>query len=87
MTLDVLWGGICGTDLHEYLHGPFTINKPEKPHGITGDHLPLAFGHEFVGRVSAVAEGYDGPLQLGTPVCVDPRIICRKEDSSILCSL
>ncbi|KPI45166.1 putative diacetyl [(R)-acetoin forming] 2 [Cyphellophora attinorum] len=78
VTLDVLWGGICGTDLHEYVSGPMTINKPEKPHGITGDHLPVSFGHEFCGRVSALPDGYNGPLKMGTPIMVDPRIICRE---------
>lgn len=78
MTLDVYWGGICGTDLHEWTSGPLTINKPEKPHGITGDHLPVSFGHEFTGRVSALPDGYTGPMKLGTPIMVDPRIVCRK---------
>jgi threonine dehydrogenase-like Zn-dependent dehydrogenase len=78
VTIDVIWGGICGTDLHEYLHGPWVINKPEKPHIITGEHLPIAFGHELTGRVSKLPEGYIGSLKLGTPVMVDPRILCRK---------
>ena len=74
------WGGICGTDLHEYISGPFTINTPDKPHGITQDHLPVTFGHEFTGRVSALPSGYpaDGRFKLGTPIMVDPRIVCRK---------
>lgn len=59
-----------------------TINRPEKPHGITGDHLPVAFGHEFTGRVSAVPSEYSGDrFKLGTPVMVDPRIICRSCDA------
>lgn len=81
MTLDVIWGGICGTDLHEFLHGPRTINKKENPHGITGDYLPVAFGHEFTGRVSALPDGYSGPMKIGTPIMVDPRIVCRKCDA------
>ena len=57
-----------------------TINTPEKPHGITGDHLPVSFGHEFCGRVSALPSGYpaDGQFKLGSPIMVDPRIVCRK---------
>lgn len=58
--------------------GPMTINTPEKPHGITGDHMPVAFGHEFCGRVSALPDGYSGPMKLGTPIMVDPRIVCRE---------
>lgn len=37
--------GICGSDLHEYLHGPF----PESP-----------FGHEACGTIIAVAPGVEG---------------------------
>lgn len=57
-----------------------TINTPEKPHGITGDHLPVTFGHEFCGRISALPSGYpaDGAMKVGTPIMVDPRIVCRK---------
>lgn len=56
-----------------------TINKPEKPHGITGAHLPVSFGHEFCGRVSALPSGYTGDrFKIGTSIIVDPRIICRK---------
>lgn len=69
-----------GTDLHEWVNGPNTINKPEKPHGITGDHMPVSFGHEFTGRVSALPANYpsDGRFKMGMPIMVDPRIICRK---------
>jgi threonine dehydrogenase-like Zn-dependent dehydrogenase len=76
----VSWGGICGTDLHEWISGPYSVSTKEKPHGITGEHLPVAFGHEFTGRVSALPAGYpaDGKLKIGTPIMVDPRIICRK---------
>jgi (R,R)-butanediol dehydrogenase / meso-butanediol dehydrogenase / diacetyl reductase len=69
---------VIGTDLAEWTNGPWTINKPEKPHGITGDYMPVAFGHEFTGRVSALPQGYSGPLKMGMPIMVDPRIICRK---------
>jgi threonine dehydrogenase-like Zn-dependent dehydrogenase len=81
--IDVSWGGICGTDLHEYTSGPMTINKPEQPHGITGAHLPVAFGHEFTGRISALPDKYTDEhrggrtFNIGMPVMIDPRIICR----------
>jgi threonine dehydrogenase-like Zn-dependent dehydrogenase len=60
-----------------------TVNTKERPHGITGDYAPVALGHEFTGRVSALPENYpaDGKFKLGTPVMVDPRIICRKCES------
>ncbi len=41
----VKYCGICGSDLHEYLHGPF----PESP-----------FGHEACGRIAQVGEGVEG---------------------------
>ncbi|KIW68039.1 hypothetical protein PV04_04010 [Phialophora macrospora] len=80
ITVDVLWGGICGTDLHEYTSGPRSINTPEKPHPITNDHPPVTFGHEFCGLVSALPSNYpaSGRFKLGTPIMVDPRIVCRK---------
>ena len=45
---------------------------------VTGEHLPIAFGHELTGRVSKLPGGYTGSLRIGTPVMVDPRILCRK---------
>ncbi|KIW04802.1 hypothetical protein, variant [Verruconis gallopava] len=79
VTIDVTWGGICGTDLHEWVSGPMTCNTKERPHPITGDYIPIAFGHEFTGRISALPEGYplEGRFKIGMPVMVDPRIVCR----------
>ncbi len=45
--------GICGSDLHEYLHGPF----PESP-----------FGHEACGTIVAVGPGVEG-YKIGDRVC------------------
>ncbi len=45
--------GICGSDLHEYLHGSF----PESP-----------FGHEACGAIVALGEGVKG-YQIGDRVC------------------
>jgi (R,R)-butanediol dehydrogenase/meso-butanediol dehydrogenase/diacetyl reductase len=41
----VVYCGICGSDLHEYLHGPF----PRSP-----------FGHEVCGEIVAVGDGVEG---------------------------
>lgn len=38
--------GICGTDLHEYLGGP--TFAPQVEHPVTGEKIPVTFGHEFV---------------------------------------
>ena len=48
--IKVKYCGICGSDLHEYLHGLF----PRSP-----------FGHEACGRVVAVGEGVVGIAERG----------------------
>lgn len=75
--IDVEWCGICGTDLHEYLIGPAFISKKERPHPLTGEHVPVTLGHEFCGRIRQLPDGYTGPLKAGQPVMADPRIVCR----------
>ncbi len=45
--------GICGSDLHEYLHGPF----PESP-----------FGHEACGEIAALGPDVEG-FSVGDRVC------------------
>ncbi len=49
----VKYCGICGSDLHEYLHGPF----PESP-----------FGHEACGNIVAIGAGVEG-YRVGDRVC------------------
>lgn len=75
--LDVEWCGICGSDLHEYIAGPMVIPKQERPHHVTGEHLPVIMGHEFCGRVAQLPNHYSGSMTIGQPVMVDPRIVCR----------
>ena len=79
--VDIAWGGICGTDLHEYCVGPLVIPTKERPCILTGEHLPVTIGHEFCGHVSQApmgAVGADGtPIKVGHPVMVDPRLNCR----------
>ncbi len=65
--------GLCGSDLHEYLHGPVYI--PRSPHPLTGVVPPVALGHEFAGRVVEVGAGVDA-LRLGTRVTVNPCLLC-----------
>lgn len=69
------WCGICGSDLHEYLHGPMSCPPPERPHPLTKQHMPVTMGHEFVGRIVSAPES--SSLAPGTPVIVDPRIYCH----------
>ena len=51
--IKIKYCGICGSDLHEYLHGPF----PESP-----------FGHEACGEVVALGEGVKD-FVIGERVC------------------
>src|SRR5690349_4841209 len=60
--VEVLFGGICGSDLHYWLHGA------------AGESIlkaPLVLGHEISGRVVRAAGNGEGP-GAGTPVAVHP---------------
>ncbi len=54
--IKVIWCGICGSDLHEYLAGPIFIPVGD-PHPLTGKSGKVVLGHEFSGTVVAVGEG------------------------------
>ncbi len=66
------WCGICGTDLHEYLGGPNLT--PTSPHPITGEQVPLTFGHEFSGIIEELGEGVSDKWKVGDRVVVQPII-------------
>jgi (R,R)-butanediol dehydrogenase/meso-butanediol dehydrogenase/diacetyl reductase len=70
----VAWCGICGTDVHEYLHGPFVI--PTRPHPTTGAAAAVVIGHEVAGIVDEVGGGVRG-LEPGQPVALDGLIGSR----------
>lgn len=70
----VLHCGICGSDLHEYLHGPVLIMS-DRAHPLTGQKPPLTLGHEFSGEVVALGEGVTR-LNLGERVTCDAVIYC-----------
>lgn len=66
--------GICGTDLHEYVAGP--IDTPgDGPHPITGEEVPVRFGHEFGGTVVEVGSAV-GSVEQGDVVAVNPLLTC-----------
>ena len=59
-------GGICGSDLHYYLHGGFgTVRVTE----------PIIMGHEFAGTIATVGEGVVN-LNVGDKVGVNPSQPC-----------
>jgi D-xylulose reductase len=62
--IDMRVVGICGSDLHYYLHGaigPFVVREP------------MVLGHEGAGMVSAVGPGVT-ELRPGDRVCMEPGI-------------
>lgn len=73
--VEVEWCGICGSDLHEYVAGPLGYPTPDRPHPLTGDHIPLTLGHEFCGRLKSVPAG--SKLRVGQAVMVDPHLSCH----------
>jgi (R,R)-butanediol dehydrogenase / meso-butanediol dehydrogenase / diacetyl reductase len=71
--LEVLFNGLCGSDVHEYFDGP--IYTTEQPHPLTGCARPAILGHEFSGRVIELGEGIDD-LVVGDRVAVEPLQTC-----------
>lgn len=65
--------GICGTDLHEYHHGPLLM--PRRPHPFTGRIPPVVMGHEFAGTILTRGPGVEA-LREGARVTVNPCLPC-----------
>ena len=63
--LRVLYNGICGSDLHEYYHGPITTRTT--PHPLTGIKNPVIMGHELSGEVVALGSGVED-LEIGDTI-------------------
>lgn len=73
VVIEVAFCGICGTDLHEYAHGPVMIRPG--PHPLSGQAPPVTLGHEFSGTVVERGGGVIGWPE-GTRVAVDPCLRC-----------
>jgi (R,R)-butanediol dehydrogenase/meso-butanediol dehydrogenase/diacetyl reductase len=71
--IEVSCCGVCGTDLHEYLHGPNMIRPG--PHPLTGTEPPITLGHEMSGTVTELGSPVPG-VEVGTRVAVDPCLRC-----------
>jgi (R,R)-butanediol dehydrogenase/meso-butanediol dehydrogenase/diacetyl reductase len=63
--------GICGSDLHEYLHGP--ISSTREPHVFTGAKMPQILGHEFAANVEAVGRDVTN-VKVGDRVSIQPQM-------------
>ncbi|MGN7312951.1 2,3-butanediol dehydrogenase [Alkalicoccobacillus gibsonii] len=66
----VEWAGICGSDLHEFSHGPSA-----DPHPLTGQLPPITLGHEFSGTIVELADDVTN-LKVGERVAIEPLIHC-----------
>jgi len=68
--IEVKFTGICGSDLHEYNHGPQLIPYDE-PYLLNGHQGTTTLGHEFSGVVVSVGRNVKG-IQKGDRVVVEP---------------
>ncbi len=66
----VQFAGICGSDLHEYVHGPQLIPF-DKPYPLNGHQGVTTLGHEFSGIVDEVGESVTR-FKKGDRVVVEP---------------
>src|SRR4051794_9194744 len=72
LKVKVAWTGICGTDLHEYEHGPIFI-PVDGPDPITGGQAPVTLGHEFTGVIEEVGSSVKD-FKVGDRIAVYPII-------------
>ncbi|MDJ1369983.1 2,3-butanediol dehydrogenase [Gulosibacter molinativorax] len=69
------FNGICGSDLHLYHGGPIPPAPTEtEAHPMSGEKLPVVFGHEFSGVVEEIGEGVEG-IAVGDHVAVEPLMV------------
>ncbi|KAG0169216.1 hypothetical protein DFQ30_003851 [Apophysomyces sp. BC1015] len=68
--VDIKVTGICGSDVHYWVHGAIGSFKLEKP---------MVLGHESSGVIAAVGEGVKN-LKVGDRVALEPGVPCRTCD-------
>ncbi|MCC9041157.1 2,3-butanediol dehydrogenase [Myroides sp. M-43] len=66
----VQYAGICGSDLHEYVHGPQLIPL-DKPYPLNGHQGVTTLGHEFSGIVEELGEAVKN-IKVGDRVVIEP---------------
>ncbi len=75
MKIAPAFNGICGSDLHLFHDGPMApAPGADSPHPLSGETLPVGFGHEFSGVVEAVGEGVTD-IAVGDRVAVEPLMV------------
>jgi threonine dehydrogenase-like Zn-dependent dehydrogenase len=77
--IEVLTGGICGSDLHLFAH-----NTGPSPTLASVGTFPFVLGHETAGRV--VEAGPGCTIEPGTRVVIDPCIPCLPRGIEPLCA-
>jgi (R,R)-butanediol dehydrogenase/meso-butanediol dehydrogenase/diacetyl reductase len=78
--IEVKFTGICGSDLHEYNHGPQLIPY-DKPYLLNGHQGTTTLGHEFSGIVDEVGKSVS-KFKKGDRVVVEP--IFRNPESPFI---
>lgn len=78
--IEVKYAGICGSDLHEYNHGPQII-PVDSPYPLNGHQGVTTLGHEFSGVVDKVGSKVTN-FKKGDRVVVEP--IFRNKESPYL---
>lgn len=68
--IEVKFTGICGSDLHEYTHGPQLI-PVDKPYPLNGHQGITTLGHEFSGIVEEIGKNVKN-IKKGDRVTVEP---------------
>ncbi|MDN6350922.1 MAG: alcohol dehydrogenase catalytic domain-containing protein, partial [Yaniella sp.] len=69
------FNGLCGSDLSLFFSGPLPPAPTDsEPHALSGEVLPVVFGHEFSGVVTEVAHDVDH-VQVGDRVVVEPLMV------------
>ena len=68
--------GICGSDIHYYMHGRCGVFVPK---------TPFSLGHEFSGTVTSVPENNKG-IKIGDRVTADPLLNCGDTENCEYCA-
>lgn len=73
--IEPAFNGICGSDLSLYFSGVIPpAPSADEPHPLSGETLPVIFGHEFSGVVEAVADDVEH-VAVGERVVVEPLMV------------